>query len=68
MLTLIAGATATGWRLSYTINPESPLTTTTTTEAPSSVLLLDSDASTKILALLSLLVYFATYALLALGT
>ena len=61
------GTPATGWRLTYTINPESSVTTTTTTEKPS-VLLLDSDATTTIMGLLSLFAYFMIYALLALGT
>ena len=65
------GTTAAGWRLNYTINnPDTSTTTTTTTETPSVTrsLILDSDTSTAILALFSLLVYFATYALLALGS
>ena len=62
------GTTATGWRLTYTINPESSVTTTTTTTEKPSVLLLDSDATTTIMGLLSLFAYFVIYALLALGT
>ena len=63
------GTTATGWRLTYTINPENSVTTTTTTTTGKpSVLLLDSDATTTIMGLLSLFAYFVIYALLALGT